>query len=73
MLLTSLVKDRLGSAYLFWLVEGGVRTAIFLGYLAALAYQPDLRRLFQYHGAEHKMIAGYEAGVPLTAANAQRF
>jgi len=50
-LLTSLVKDRLGSAYLFWLVEGGVRTAIFLAYLAALAYQPHLRRLFQYHGA----------------------
>jgi uncharacterized protein YqhQ len=72
-LLTSLVKDWLGSAYLFWLVEGGVRTAIFLAYLAALSYQPHLRRLFQYHGAEHKTIAAYEAGLPLTAANAQRF
>ena len=72
-LLTSLVKDRLGSAYLFWLVEGGVRTAIFLAYLAALAYQPHLRRLFQYHGAEHKTISAYEAGLPLTAANAQGF
>ncbi len=50
-----------------------VRTAIFLGYLALLSRKQDLRRLFQYHGAEHKVISCYEAGLPLTAANAQRF
>jgi uncharacterized protein YqhQ len=72
--LTSLIKGWLGdSALLFWLVEGSVRTTIFLGYLALLSRQKDLRRLFQYHGAEHKVISCYEAGLPLTPANAQGF
>ncbi|MFL5859070.1 MAG: DUF1385 domain-containing protein [Solirubrobacteraceae bacterium] len=71
--LTSLIKDAIGSAFLFWLIEGIVRTAIFLGYLTLLSRQKDLRRLFQYHGAEHKTIAAYEAGVELTPANAARF
>jgi uncharacterized protein YqhQ len=72
-LLTSLIKEQLGSAWLFWLVEGVVRTSIFLAYLAVLSYQPHLRRLFQYHGAEHKTISCYEAGQPLTVDNVQRF
>ena len=50
-----------------------MRTAIFLGYLTLLSRQKDLRRLFQYHGAEHKVISCYEAGLPLTPANAQGF
>jgi uncharacterized protein YqhQ len=72
-LLTSLIKDQLGSAFLFWLVEGLLRTTIFLGYLAILSRQKDLRRVFEYHGAEHKVIAAYEAGEPLEPASAQRF
>jgi uncharacterized protein YqhQ len=72
-LLTSLIKHQLGSGFAFWLVEGLIRTAIFLGYLTLLSRQKDLRRLFQYHGAEHKVIACYEGGQPLTAANAQRY
>ena len=72
-LLTSLVKDWLGSAFLFWLVEGVVRTVIFLGYIAILSKQQDLRRLFQYHGAEHQVISTYEAGQQLTVENAKRF
>jgi uncharacterized protein YqhQ len=71
--LTSLVKDAIGSAFLFWLIEGIVRTAIFLGYLVLLSRLKDLRRVFEYHGAEHKTIAAYEAGVPLTPDNAARF
>jgi uncharacterized protein YqhQ len=71
--LTSLVKDQLGSAFLFWLVEGVLRTAIFLGYLAVMSRLPDLRRVFEYHGAEHKTISCYEAGLELTPENAQRF
>jgi uncharacterized protein YqhQ len=59
--LTSLIKDWLDSSFLFWLVEGIVRTAIFLGYLALLSKMRDLRRVFEYHGAEHKTIACYEA------------
>ena len=71
--LTSLFKDALGSAFLFWLVEGVLRTAIFLGYIWLLSRVGDLRRVFEYHGAEHKTISCYEAGLPLAPANAQRF
>ncbi len=71
--LTSLIKDQLNSSVLFWLVEGVVRTAIFLGYLLLLSRLRDLRRVFEYHGAEHKTISCFEAGLPLTPANAQRF
>ena len=50
-----------------------VRTAIFLGYLLLLSRLRDLRRVFEYHGAEHKTISCYEAGLELTPENAQRF
>ena len=59
--LTSLIKDQLGSPFLFWLVEGVLRTAIFIGYIVAISRLPDLRRVFEYHGAEHKTISCYEA------------
>jgi uncharacterized protein YqhQ len=71
--LTSLIKGVLDSSLLFWLVEGVVRTGIFLGYLALLSRMRDLRRVFEYHGAEHKTISCYEAGQDLTPVNAQRF
>jgi uncharacterized protein YqhQ len=71
--LTSLIKGQLGSSFLFWLVEGIVRTTIFLGYLLLLSRLRDLRRVFEYHGAEHKTISCYEAGLELTPENAQRF
>jgi uncharacterized protein YqhQ len=71
--LTSLFKDELGSAFLFWLVEGLLRTGIFLGYLWLLSRVRDLRRVFEYHGAEHKTISCFEAGEPLTPENAARY
>jgi len=71
--LTSLFKDELGSAFLFWLVEGVLRTTIFLGYIALLSRLRDLRRVFEYHGAEHKTISCFEAAEPLTPENAQRY
>jgi uncharacterized protein YqhQ len=71
--LTSLIKGWLDSSLLFWLVEGLVRTAIFLAYLVLLSRQRDLRRVFQYHGAEHKVIACHEAGAPLEPSVAQGF
>ncbi|MEJ7894083.1 MAG: DUF1385 domain-containing protein [Solirubrobacteraceae bacterium] len=71
--LVSLIKNWLDSAVLFWLVEGVVRTAIFLGYLVLIARLKDLRRVFEYHGAEHKTIACFEAGLPLTPENARQF
>jgi uncharacterized protein YqhQ len=71
--LTSLIKDQLGSAVLFWLVEGVVRTAIFIGYIAAISRLPDLRRVFEYHGAEHNTISCFEAGDELSPARAARY
>ncbi|MEA2295784.1 MAG: hypothetical protein QOE86_3423 [Solirubrobacteraceae bacterium] len=68
--LTSLIKDQLNSSFLFWLVEGLVRTGIFLGYLWLLSRLRDLRRVFEYHGAEHKTIACYEAGDALVPERA---
>ena len=70
---TSLIKDQLGSALLFWLVEGVLRTAIFIGYIVAISRLPDLRRVFEYHGAEHKTISCYEAGDRLIPARAETY
>jgi uncharacterized protein YqhQ len=71
--LTSLIKKQLGSSILFWVVEGAIRTSLFLGYMLLLSRVRDLRRVFEYHGAEHKTISCFEAGLPLTPGNAQRF
>jgi uncharacterized protein YqhQ len=71
--LTSLVKHQLGSSVLFWLVEGVLRTGIFLGYLLLLSRLPDLRRVFEYHGAEHKVISCYEASDELTPERAKLY
>jgi uncharacterized protein YqhQ len=71
--IVSLIKSQLHSATLFWLIEGVVRTAIFLGYLVLLSRMRDLRRVFEYHGAEHKTIACHEAGRELTPENAATF
>ena len=71
--LTSLIKGQLGSSVLFWVVEGVVRTGIFLGYMLLLSRLASMQRVFEYHGAEHKTISCFEAGLPLTPANAKRF
>jgi uncharacterized protein YqhQ len=71
--LTSLIKDQLGSSVLFWLVEGVLRTAIFIGYIAAISRLSDLRRVFEYHGAEHKTISCFEAGDRLIPARAETY
>ena len=51
------------------LIEGLVRMAIFLAYMIAVSRMKEMKRLFSYHGAEHKTIRCYEAGLPLTAEN----
>jgi uncharacterized protein YqhQ len=71
--LVSLIKSQLHSSTLFWMIEGVVRTAIFLAYLVLLSRLRELRRVFEYHGAEHKAIACHEAGQLLTPENASRF
>ena len=55
------------------LVEGVVRLAFFVFYILAIGQMPDIKRVFAYHGAEHKTINAYEAGAPLTPAAAASF
>src|SRR6266542_3460158 len=57
----------------FVIVEGGIRVTLFVLYLALISLLPDLRRVFQYHAAEHKAINAYEAGEELEPARIQRF
>lgn len=54
------------------IVEGAIKILIFLGYLALVSLMPDMRRVFQYHGGEHKSIFCFEAGDALTAENAKK-
>jgi uncharacterized protein YqhQ len=56
----------------FVLVEGLIRVSVFVVYLTVLSFIPSLRRVFEYHAAEHKAINAYEAGEELTPENAQR-
>lgn len=60
-----------GSAFLSSLLEGCVRIAIFVGYVALISLMPDIKRVFRYHGAEHKTINCIEHGLPLTVENAR--
>jgi uncharacterized protein YqhQ len=71
--LTSLIKHQLGSPVAFWAVEGVLRTGIFLGYLVLLSRLADLRRVFEYHGAEHKVISCYEADDELVPERAKLY
>jgi len=57
----------------FVIVEGIIRVAIFVLYIVLISFLPDLRRVFQYHAAEHKAINAYEAGEELVPENVQRF
>jgi len=63
---------RLGNSVLFNLVEGMIRLTLFFLYLVAISRMKDIRRVFQYHGAEHKVVFTYEADEELTVENARR-
>ncbi len=69
----SLIRGESGGDLEFVLFEKVLRIIIFIAYLWVISLLPDLRRVFEYHGAEHKTIFNYEAGLPLTPENAGRF
>src|SRR5438105_10297710 len=71
LLLASFAVHRSGS-FLFVLVEGLIRVGLVLGYLAAIALLRDVRRVFQYHGAEHKTINAFESGWALDVPSVRR-
>ena len=75
-----LLTQLLGAQYsafkgnvLFNLTDGAIRVGLFLGYVSGISFMKDIRRVFEYHGAEHKAIGAYEAGEPLTVENARKY
>ena len=74
-LITKLIDNAAGGA-LGWtrnLIEGAIKIGLFLAYLKLVSLMPDIKRTFEYHGAEHKSIFCYEAGMELTPENAAKF
>ena len=72
------VGDLLGQnwtldSFAFHAVDGVVKAIIFVGYIWGISFMKDVYRVFQYHGAEHKSIATFEAGLDLTVENARKF
>ena len=71
--LTSAVDRQVPSAVLRNLIETVFRLVLILGYMVAISLMPDVQRVFGYHGAEHKTVNAYEAGVDLTVPNVRPF
>ena len=69
MLVSSLLSDMVSNILLLNLIEGVVRLTIFVAYMLLVSKMEQMRRVFAYHGAEHKTIRCYEAGMPLTVEN----
>jgi len=68
-IISSFLMDLIPNVFLLHLVEGAVRIMIFVVYLLLVSRMKEMRRVFAYHGAEHKTIRCYEAGLPLTVEN----
>jgi uncharacterized protein YqhQ len=73
LLLVSLVDRYIESSFLSNVVEGVIRLVIFVAYIWAVGRLPDIRRVFAYHGAEHKTINAYEAGAELTTEKVAQY
>jgi uncharacterized protein YqhQ len=63
----------LSSRFAINMTDGGIRMVIFLAFLYALSRMKDIARVFEYHGAEHKVVFNYESRTPVTVENAQKF
>lgn len=72
-LMATFFQNKIENHILLNLVEGIFRIFIFFLYLALISKQKDIARVFQYHGAEHKSIACYEAGAPLTVDEVRKY
>jgi uncharacterized protein YqhQ len=71
--LTGLFRHWLGTGWTFWVIEGCVRVGIFLAYIAVISQFRDLRRVFEYHGAEHMSIHALEHGEVLVPENVEKY
>jgi uncharacterized protein YqhQ len=71
--LSTFAEEAADSDFIANVVEGVIRLVIFVAYIAAIGMMPDIRRVFAYHGAEHKAISAYEADRPLTPDEVDAF
>lgn len=73
--LAGVIEDWIGIESTFWghVFEGAIRLTFVVGYIWAIGFLPDVKRLYGYHGAEHKTINAYEAGAKLTPTSVARF
>jgi uncharacterized protein YqhQ len=71
--LTNWLAPHITSSLVFNLIEGVIRVAIFIAYLKLITLLPDIKRVFAYHGAEHKAVNAYEAGVPLEVEEVSKY
>jgi len=68
-----LIDPYIDSALLSVVLEGLIRIGIFIAYLKLISLMPDIKRVFAYHGAEHKVVNAYEAGVPLEVESVKNY
>ena len=71
--LTRLINPYISSSLVFHLIEGAIRLVIFIAYLKLVGLLPDIKRIFTYHGAEHKAVNAYEQGAPLEVAAVKEY
>jgi uncharacterized protein YqhQ len=71
--LTRLLDPYIASSVVFSLIEGLIRAALIILYLGVIGLVPDIKRYFAYHGAEHKAVNAYEAGVPLEVEAVKKY
>jgi len=71
--LTKLLDPYINSSLVFNLIDGGFRAVIFILYLWLMALVPDIKRVFAYHGAEHKSVNAFEGGVPLEVEAVRKY
>ncbi len=71
--IATLLKERITSTFLLNLAEGFLKISLFVLYIVIISRLEDIRRVFEYHGAEHKTIHAHEAGLPLTVENIRPF
>ena len=76
--LTALIEKFSGAkwdlqSWQFHAIDGSIKASIFLIYIYLISFLPDIKKVFQYHGAEHKSISTFEAGEELTIANARKY
>lgn len=73
MWISGLLKNVITNTVILTIIEGIIKIGIFIGYLSVTALMKDIKRTYEYHGAEHKTIACYEAGEELTVENVKKY